>query len=238
MKRFTILLFAGLIGLTAQAQHQLWLQLLQKHVHPGTGMVNYQGFQRDSARLNQYLEQLASYDVAQKSPAAQKAFWMNVYNAYTVALIVKHYPLKSIRDIEVSGKGPWDIPLVRVGGKNYTLNQVEHEILRPEFQDPRIHAGINCASFSCPKLLPVAFTEANVEAQLDQAFRQFIHDPERNTFSPEQLELSRLFKWFSEDFTQQGSLINFLSRWYDGPIAKDASISYREYDWSLNEYIP
>ena len=116
----------------------------------------------------------------------------------------------------------------------YDLETIEHEILR-KMNEPRIHFAINCASFSCPPLLNEAFTEEKLEAQLTQVTKTFLADSKRNTISENELEISKIFKWFSKDFEQNGSLIDFLNTYSDVKISKDADVDFKDYDWSLNE---
>lgn len=221
-------------GLSANGQHELWHQLLQKHVSDN-GTVDYQGFAEDRGQLQEYLSKLQATDVFNLSKKAKKAYYINAYNAYTIELILQNMPLKSIRDIKKGDNGPWDIPLVMVQGQTYTLNQVEHEILRKEYNDPHIHAGVNCASASCPTLPNYAFTADNVNQKLKEEFTAFVNDSQRNNITATTLEISPIFKWFTEDFTQNQTLKEFLRGYYHGDFPMDATITYRKYDWSLND---
>lgn len=226
------ILFAFSISLSAQTS--LWNQLLSKHVN-AQGWVNYKGFQKEEAKLDKYLAYLNDTEISTWTENARKAFWMNAYNAYTVKMILNHYPLKSIMDIKVKEKGAWDIPIAKVGGKLYTLNAIEHEILRPKFKDPRVHAGINCASYSCPPILNKAFTEANVNSLLEIAFRNFVNDPLRNKIAKDQIEISQLFDWFKSDFTDGDSVIDYLNKYSKTKISKTAKVTFLKYKWTLNE---
>lgn len=234
MKKIILSSLITLFSFSLSAQAGLWNQLLSKHVS-AKGWVDYKGFQKEEAKLDKYLVYLNETDIKGWSENKRKAFWMNAYNAYTVKMILDHYPLKSIMDIKVKGKGPWDIPYAKIGGKLYTLNAVEHEILRPEFNDPRIHAGINCASYSCPPILNKAFTETNVESLLELAFSNFVNDPLRNKISKDKIEISQLFDWFKTDFANGDSLIDFLNKYSKTKISKTAKVSYLKYVWTLNE---
>lgn len=230
--QYIILLLALSFGLNAQSEK--WNNLLAKHVD-AKGWVDYKGFKKDAQELNAYLNYLNKTDIKGWSENKRKAFWMNAYNAYTVKMIIENYPLKSIMDIKKNGKGAWDIPYAKVGGKTYTLNAIEHEILRPKFNDPRIHAGINCASYSCPPILNKAFTEANVNSLLEKAFKNFVNDPLRNKITANNVQISQLFDWFKGDFTKSGTVIDYLNKYSKTKISKSAKISYLEYNWSLNE---
>jgi hypothetical protein len=205
--------------------------LLRKHVNPD-GWVDYQGFSADREALQTYLETLSDHPPSEDwSKEARLAYFINLYNAATVQLILEHYPLESIRDIP----RPWGKKGIKLGGQGYSLGEIEHGILR-KLGDPRIHFAINCASFSCPKLLPEAYREATLEAQLEKATRDFLNDPARNEFSDGQARISRIFKWYRKDFTDgDTSLIRYINRYLPHPMPADTPISYLPYDWSLNE---
>jgi len=166
----------------------------------------------------------------QWSKQDKMAYWLNVYNAYTVKLIVDNYPIESIKDI----KKPWDLRFFKLGKKWYTLNDVEHRILR-KMGDPKIHFGINCASFSCPSLPNKAFTGKNVNQELKKLTVAFINDPKHNTITANKIEISKIFSWFAKDFKRQGSIISFLNKYSKTTIQKNASKSFKTYDWNLNE---
>lgn len=209
--------------------HDIWNTLLGMYVS-ADGVVDYKSFKRSEARLSVYLDML-SKDAPQASWSREKkmAYWINLYNASTVALILKNYPLKSITDL---GK-PWDQAFIKVGSKTYTLNQVEHEILRPQFQDARIHFAVNCAAISCPALLNEAYSADKLNQQLDTQTRKFINNNKHNSVSSS--EVSELFKWYKEDFTKKGSVIDFLNQYAATPYKKGKTLGYKTYDWGLNE---
>lgn len=218
-----------------QAQTKTWNSLLQKHVD-NKGWVNYDGFKKDQTQLDSYLNYLEKANPNNlKSDNAKKAFWINAYNAYTIKLILNHYPLKSILDIKVDGKNAWETPFAKVGGKTYTLNHIEHEILRKQYSDPNIHVGVNCASVSCPALPNTAFTEKNIDALLTKNMKSFVNDAVRNSIKKDTLELSQIFNWFQDDFTKKGSLIDFINLHSTIKVNKDAKVSYKAYNWNLNK---
>ncbi len=142
--------------------------------------------------------------------------------------------MKSIRDIKIDGKIAWKIPFIKVGENTYTLDWIEHEILRKKYNDPRIHVGINCASISCPKLGNFAFSEDNIETALDNLMLEFINNGNRNKISENKLELSKIFDWFSSDFTKNGTLIDYINKYASIKVSEKASIKYLTYDWRLN----
>ncbi len=210
--------------------HSSWSILLQKHVASG-GTVDYKGFKQDHAALKVYLNALGKNIPNEDWTTKDRlAYWMNVYNAFTIKLIIDNYPLQSIKDI----KDPWDLRFFKIGKKWYTLNDVEHRILR-KMGDPRIHFGINCASFSCPPLLNKAFTRQNVNEELEKLTVNFINDPKRNKINAQKVELSKIFSWFAKDFKGEGSLIDFLNKYSKVKIDQNAKKSFKKYDWTLNE---
>lgn len=221
--------------------HAIFSQLLSKYVdHDGN--VNYKGFQKDSLVLQKYLDLLTSNppDEANWPKEEQLAYWINLYNAFTIKLVIDHYPLESIKDIGAFIQipfinSPWDIKFIKIGGDRYDLNNIEHDILRKKFDEPRIHFAINCASFSCPKLRSEAFTADQLDSQLEDQALGFINDPERNKISPNKAEVSKIFDWFKSDFTKNGNLRAFLNKYAQEKLAQNAKISFMDYDWSLNE---
>ena len=218
-----------------QAQTSIFDSLLQKNVDK-TGRVDYQSLKNNETLLDNYLAYIQNNEPTKDwSSNKKKAFWINTYNAYTIKIILNNYPLKSIRDIKIDGKTAWKIPFVKVGLKRYTLDQIEHEILRKKFNDPRIHVGINCASVSCPRLWNFAFTEDNIASSLDNLMKEFINDTTRNKISKKNVALSEIFNWFSKDFIKNGTIINYLNTYAAIKISEKASIKYLTYDWSLNK---
>lgn len=194
-------------------------------------MVNYKGFEKDSAALNAYLQDLAGNPPADGSKKAEKlAYYINLYNAATVKLILQHYPLHSIKDIEK----PWDRKWIQVGGKTLSLGEIEHDILR-KMDEPRIHFAINCASYSCPNLRDEAFEADQLEMQLQQCTRDFINDPSKNKISKDLMVLSQLFQWYKDDFTHSDKLATYIDPFTEVAVERDARVKYMEYDWSLNE---
>jgi len=233
MRKFTILLL--IISLTkAYSQTTEFSTLLQNHVNT-KGLVDYKALKNDQTSLQNYLIYLEKTSpIKDWSTNKEKAFWMNVYNAYTLKIIVDNYPLKSITDIKIKGKTVWKTSFVKVGGQAYSLDYVEHEILRKKFKDPRIHVGVNCASGSCPKLKNMAFTEKNIDSTLERLMKEFINDPTRNKLRKNKVEISEIFHWFESDFTTNGSVVDYLNKYAEIPINKKAKIKYLPYDWSLN----
>jgi hypothetical protein len=230
----------GMAG-TTPPSHQIWDQLVKTHVKPN-GMVDYKGFVREKNKLESYLKLLSDNAPDRKtwSKNQQLAYWINAYNAFTVKLIVDNYPTKSIRDLGPKLKIPlikdvWHFQFFKIGGVASSLDEIEHSILRKEFEEPRIHFAINCASVSCPPLLNEAFVAEKLEAQLEKVTLGFINDPIRNKIAADHAQISSIFSWFQGDFTKKGTLIDFLNRYSKVKLKPKAKISHLDYDWNLNE---
>ncbi|AUC82502.1 DUF547 domain-containing protein [Lacinutrix sp. Bg11-31] len=210
--------------------HNEWNKLLKQHVSEA-GNVDYKSIKTNRKSLTNYIISLGENIPNDTWKKENKlVYWINAYNALTVDLILRNYPLQSIKDI----KNPWEQRLWKLGNKWYSLEEIEHQILR-KMDEPRIHFAIVCASYSCPKLQNEAFTASNLEAQLTNATKQFLSDKNRNDISQNNLKLSRIFKWFKKDFEQNGSLINFLNTYSDVSISEKANKSYLDYNWNLND---
>lgn len=233
MKKILVLAFLC-VAFVANAQTEIFNSLLQKHVDK-QGNVNYKGLKTDEKKLDTYLKFLSETNPNSWSKTKQKAFWINAYNAYTIKLILSNYPLKSIMDIKEKGKNAWKIPFAKVGGKTYTLDHIEHKILRKKLFDPRIHVGVNCASISCPKLHNKAFTEANVNKELETLMHAFINDSNRNNLSKKgKIKISEIFNWFKDDFTKKGTVIDYINKYATSKVDKKAKVRYSSYNWNLN----
>ena len=238
---FTALLFlSSAFTSPSGVSHQKWDDLLKKYVNE-RGDVNYQGFMNNKAALESYLD-ILSNNPPQKDWSKQEkmAYWINAYNAFTVKLIVDHYPLESIQDLHPTIKIPgvstvWHKDFFKIGGEDFDLDRIEHKILRKNFQEPRIHFAINCASESCPKLLNEAFAPEKLDSQLQAQTKAFVNDHSKNRISSKSIKISKIFKWFTGDFTKNGSLIDFLNRYSNTQIKADAEVDYMDYDWSLND---
>ncbi|WP_210413602.1 DUF547 domain-containing protein [Leptospira ilyithenensis] len=225
--------------------HKTWDALLKKHV--SGGLVNYKGFQQDSQTLNGYLDTLSKVseaDYSKFNAPGKLAFLINAYNAFTVRLILDHYPLKSITDIgspfsslNLARGTPWKKEFFQLLGKTRTLDWIEHEKLRKDFKEPRIHFAIVCASIGCPSLRSEAFIEKSLETQLQEAKVGFLQNPSKNSYDKTKnlLKLSQIFNWFQDDFTKKSTLIEFLQDGFKDKIRADALIEYNDYSWKLNE---
>ena len=226
---------------TNPPSHEIWNRLLGDHVS-ADGMVDYTGLIQDVSELQTYLDLLSKNppDPQTWSEDEQMAYWINAYNAFAIKLITDHYPVQSIQDLNPTIKIPgirtvWHKKFFKIGEKRASLDQIEHKILRTQFEEPRIHFAINCASISCPPLRSEAFTPEKLHVQLDDQARQFINDTTRNKITNTSLKLSKIFRWFKGDFTKNGSLVDFLNRYSNQTIAENATIIWMNYDWGLND---
>jgi len=195
------------------------------------GVVNYSGLKSDANFVK--AKDLYSNMLPQSTWTKNEkmSFWINVYNVFTIQLILDNYPVASINDI----KEPWDKKFISLNGEMYSLNQIEHEILRPQFNDPRVHFAVNCASLSCPKLHFKAFRAETLDSDLNKLTRGFLNDPERNELGSNEVKVSKIFSWFQEDFTKGQSLLQFINKYSDQKISENAKVSYLEYNWNLND---
>jgi hypothetical protein len=220
--------------------HATWDILLKKHVDE-TGMVNYKGMIKDSLELNKYLELLSENHPNEKnwSEDERLAYWINAYNAFTVKLIVKYYPVESIKDI--AGKipfvnTPWDIKFIEIEGETYDLNNLEHGIIRKQFAEPRIHFALVCAAVSCPRLRNEAFTAAKLDAQLEDEAKYFFNNPKKNKISAEKIQISKLLDWYWGDFKDVvESRVEYVNRYSTVKANADAEVEFMDYSWELNE---
>jgi len=246
--RFLILLLIsflfGFYGWVEQAtastdSHTIWAELLNKYVKPGG--VDYAGFKSEGKKLDQYLKVLEHTDLKTLSREKKFAYYINAYNAWTIKLILSAYPgIKSIKDLGTFWKSPWKKKFVRINGKLLSLDDIEHHILRPRFKDPRVHFAINCSAISCPPLRSEPYLGSLLEQQLDQATRSFINDPNSYRLEGDAFYVSRIFKWFAEDFNNDvlGFYLKYARKDLKKKLAekKDViQIKYLNYDWSLND---
>ena len=211
-----------------KANFSLYNSLLQKYVS-STGAVNYFELKKEMKDLEEFISGLSNDPVFEKGSRNEKlAFWINVYNANTLLMVIQNYPLKSIRDIYKGN--PWDVKWIQIGSRTYSLNQIENDIIRPEFKEPRIHFVLNCAAKSCPPLYNKVITKDNLESVLESTTKKFITGSE-NKIGNNKLEISSIFDWYRDDF---GAVTSFISTYSGVKISKDAKITYKKYDWSLN----
>ena len=221
----------------ADQLHGRYDQLLQRHVRDlGVDYAAWHRSEADRAALARYVDELTALDPAGWPRADRLTYWLNLYNAVTLRLILDHYPLDSIRDLGgFLKKSPWKRDLVTVGGRDLTLDNIEHDIIRPEFGDARIHFAVNCAAIGCPPLHDRAFRAAELDAQLDLVSRLAVNHPRWVRVDGDGIRVTKIFEWYGDDFETDGASVRtFIDRFRDEPLP-DGKIEYLEYDWSLNQ---
>jgi len=254
MKKVLVVLFVWLSISCAQGKvdHSIFGELMKEYNY--NGYLDYNGLKKEN-KLNSYLEILSNSNPSKlESDRSKIAFWINVYNAYTIKAIVDNYPIKSINDLHSGGRilghilstTVWDDDFITINEKKYSLNDVEHKILRKEFKEPRIHFAIVCASISCPNLRGEAFTENNLEQQLLEQTNSFFDDETKTKFDKKNrvAYLSKILDWFSEDFGENDKeILLFTTKYVNEDLASDIknnledwSIDYLDYDWGLNDH--
>lgn len=232
---------------TATIDHKAWSAFLGKYVRRSRDGINRVAYgavtPADKANLNTYLRRMGAVKISRHNRTEQMAFWVNIYNAVTVNVVLSRWPVKTIRQINISpglfSRGPWGKKIITVEGVPLSLDDVEHRILRPIWRDPRIHYAINCASLSCPNLQPVAFTRANLHMLLDRAAFEYVNHPRAVQVSDGELRVSSIYRWFKEDFgSSDPSIVAHLKR-YARPalraqLEKISLINDDGYDWTIN----
>ncbi|WP_237276826.1 DUF547 domain-containing protein [Tenacibaculum ovolyticum] len=233
--RKTIILFCLLfISIQSEAQTDVFNALLKTYVSK-EGNVDYKGLRKNRALLDLYLKHLEKTVPGKKWSATKaKSFWINAYNAYTIKLILDSYPLKKITDIKRKGRNAWKIPFAVIGKKTYSLDYIEHKILRRWHDDPRIHVAINAASKSGPRFANYAFTTKNIETKLEALMKEFINDTTKNKIASGKIEVSKMFEWYQEDFTIKHSLVDYINKYSDIQVNDGAEVVYMKYNWDLN----
>tara|TARA_R110002110_G_scaffold415765_3_gene655336 strand:+ start:105155 stop:105994 length:840 start_codon:yes stop_codon:yes gene_type:complete len=231
---------------TIEVDHDPWARLLRNYLddqHPSG--INRFAYARvtdaDRQQLQRYIDTLVALPVPRLTPLQQQAYWVNLYNAITVKVILENPDVASIRRIK-SGwltPGPWDLELVEIDGVALTLNDIEHRILRPIYADARVHFAVNCASLGCPNLAAEPFRASTLEQQYDAAAREFINHPRGANVSDGTLTLSSIFKWYGDDFGENvPARLQWISRYAEPELAAQLErwqgrINY-DYDWRLN----
>ena len=229
----------------ATYDHSVFDALLEKHVKPdgeGYNQVDYAALQSDAAALDEYIAGLEAATPSQLSEDEAHAFWINVYNAKTLDVILENYPVDSIRKINLGGAlfrpGPWSKEILNIEGVDLTLDDVEHRIVRAIFKDPMSHYALNCASFSCPNLMPDAYTAENLEAQMEESGRLYVNHDRGVEVRNGRITPSKIYDWYAEDFGGEGALkahwqtLATPEKWAE---IEPAEIGRYRYDWDLND---
>lgn len=220
--------------------HGIWDSLLRQHVDEN-GLVDYKAMIQDSNQLENYLDILRHNHPNKKNWTEDetKAYWINAYNAFTVELILRNYPVESIKDIKKGVpfvNSVWDIKFIKIEKVEFNLNNIEHSILRKNYDEHRVHFGLVCGSMSCPKLQNFAFTADKLDEQLDLAAVQFINEPFRNDIHASTPKLSKILSWYWMDFkdayTDRSELVN---KYATSKVKDGQDFEFLDYDWTLNE---
>ena len=234
----SIALLAPAGAAAADFDHSAFDALLKAHVK-GDG-VDYEGVSKKKDALSAYLKTIGETDPATfASKDAKLAFWINAYNAHTIAAVLAHWPkIDSVSSV-APDFGFFKTKDKLVGGKKYSLNDIENEVIRPTFQDPRIHAALNCASVSCPPLLNAAFVPATLNAQLDGVMAAFVNDEKRNKVTASGAQLSQIFNWYGKDFESAGGPQKYMQKYAKGDrktwLGAAKKVEFLPYDWNLNK---
>lgn len=227
--------------------HKAWQEILDVYLDSandsGVNRFDYAAVSdADSDKLEIYLDSLQSIDPRQLSRAEQLPFWINLYNALTVKVVIDKFPVTSIRKIRflTSPFGPWDKNLIEIAGNKLSLNDIEHGILRPIWKDPRIHFSVNCASIGCPNLASKAFTAENTDALMESSAVDFINHARGVEVRADKIVLSSIFDWYGSDFgNNQSQILAYLGKYYQAGNEPVLSLENREiefqYDWNLNK---
>ena len=226
--------------------HSPWDRFLKTYVSAFPDGVNRVAYARvsdtDRKRLDRYIDDLTVLPISAYSRDEQRAYWINLYNALTVQLILDHYPVKSIRRIKPNlfSIGPWRKKLITVEGEQLSLDDIEHRILRPIWRDPRLHYAVNCASIGCPNLGTEAYTASNADTLLDRGAQTYVNNARGAEFRNGRLIVSSIYKWFQEDFGDSDEgVIEHLQRYAEPTLAARLNgtkkISGDRYDWALND---
>jgi len=207
--------------------------LLAKYVDVN-GDVNYADFKNDEMVLSEYLDLLKENEPEDSwSDNKKMAYWINVYNAFTIYNILFEYPVSSIMDIE-SG-AIWTTRKIKIGGIDYTLDQIENDKLLRAFNEPRVHFAVNCAAASCPPLLNKAWTEDNIQQYYASQTSSFINNMTYNTLMNSSIEVSEIFNWYAADFGGSTQIVSYVQQYSTTSIDNAATVMYKNYDWTLNE---
>jgi hypothetical protein len=232
---------------TKTINHKDYQDFLSKYVvtsQSDINLVNYSNVSAaDRQSLEDYLKMLSQIPINEYKRSEQLAFWINLYNALTIDVVLQHYPVKSIRDIKLGGwfsNGPWKEELISVNNAKLSLNDIEHGIIRPIWKDSRTHYALNCASISCPNLQKNAYTADNVNAMLTKAAKQYVNSPRGVSTTNNKLTLSSIYKWYKEDFGRSESEVMQSIKQYADPelksqLEKVSRVSSYRYDWALND---
>ena len=232
---------------TSEPNYASWDMILDRYLMTGKrnpSLFDYAAVSAaDRQVLTGFVADLASVQVSDLSRQVQLSYWVNLYNALTVDVVLDHFPVRSIRDIDISpgffSDGPWDKKLIEIESEDLSLNDIEHRILRPIWRDPRLHYVVNCAALGCPNLGSSAYRAETMESALDQAARDYVNDPRGVSIRDGRITVSRIYDWFIEDFGgNEAGVITHLKQYASSRLVKDLTaigkLHESRYDWQLN----
>jgi len=233
---------------TLSIDHGDWDGFLSRNLVPGPDGATRVRYAKvtaaDRSLLDGYVKSLTATPISRCARDEQLAYWINLYNALTVRVVLDHYPVASIRDIKLSSglfaAGPWDQKLVEIEGEEVSLNDIEHRIIRPIWRDARVHYALNCASIGCPSLAPKAFIAETLDARLNEAATAFVNSPHGVQIAAGQITVSRIYDWFNEDFGTNDAavfehILKFASPELRAAMLAIGKINNVAYDWTLND---
>ena len=231
-----------------KVDHSSWQEIISRYVEAGEDGINRLDYRnllaQDRSKLEDYLRQVSDLHPTEYTRDEQLAYWINLYNALTVKVILDHYPTKSILDISISPGlfkfGPWDKRLITIDGVRLSLNDIEHRILRPIWKSPLIHYALNCASIGCPNLSRTAYDGKNVHRMLEQAAISYVNHPRGVRVTKRRIKLSKIYKWYRSDFGRNDQevldhILKYASAELKEKIDRRSKINRYGYDWKLNE---
>ncbi|API87754.1 hypothetical protein F7310_02920 [Francisella uliginis] len=231
----------------AKIDFKSWQAFLDKYVvqKGDQTFVNYRDVsKKDKQNLNKAINTYSKLDILKYNKNQQLAYWINMYNMLTIRVILQHYPVKSITDIDKSWFGyskVWDQNVVKINSKELTLNDIEHRIVRPIWHDPRVHSAVNCASISCPNLSKQAYQGGQINAQLNKSFATWVNSSKGFELRNNNIYISKIFDWYGSDFGNQTHMRQFIAKYLTSKVKKEAilnenkTIYYQNYNWNLNQ---
>ena len=263
MKSYIIIAATLIFSINIFSQQDEYSSVLKNSIDSASGFVDYANLKSNKETLNAYVDYLSTtFPEDNWSERKKKAFWLNVYNVNILKIVVDNYPFKKesiekdkegdggmsitvkyhkkkkegIMSIKKDGINAWDLPFIKLKDKTYTLNEIEHDIIRNKYKDPRVHAAFNSACKSSPKVVNFIFTEENVDFKLNLIMKDFVNDTSKNTITNENVKLSKVFEWYRRDFTgRDHNLIDYINMYSNTKVSSDAKLEFLDFDWSLNE---
>lgn len=241
MKVFLFLFLFPIYAFGFDHDYSQWSKVLKSNTNlvESQVYVDYATLKKHPEELLQFTEtlrELTEVEFKEFSKDQQLAFWINAYNALTIEWVIRHYPVKSIKDTTTFISSPWSKQFFKIFNKDMSLDDIEHKTIRKNFKEPRIHFALNCASYSCPSLFQEAFIAKKLEEQLEQTAKNFMSDKNKNYFSGQDktLYISRIFNWYGADFNAKyKGYMNFIKRYIKTPTT--FATEWLDYDWSLND---